>query len=48
MAPEFDSLILIDREVDLITPMCSQLTFEGLIDEVYGIHLSALPPFRLS
>lgn len=41
VAPEFDSLILIDREVDLITPMCSQLTFEGLIDEVYSIHLSA-------
>lgn len=24
--PEIDSLILIDRAVDLITPMCSQLT----------------------
>jgi hypothetical protein len=29
--------ILIDREVDPITPMVTQITFEGLIDEVTGI-----------
>jgi hypothetical protein len=34
---EIDSLIILDRSVDLITPMCTQLTYEGLIDEVYGI-----------
>ncbi|KAJ3089684.1 hypothetical protein HK102_005762 [Quaeritorhiza haematococci] len=34
---EIDSLIVIDRTVDLLTPMCTQLTYEGLIDEVYGI-----------
>jgi hypothetical protein len=32
-----DSLIIIDRSVDLATPMCTQLTYEGLIDEVIGI-----------
>jgi hypothetical protein len=25
---------------DLVTPLCSQLTYEGLIDEVYGIQNS--------
>ncbi|KAJ3295464.1 hypothetical protein HK104_002652 [Borealophlyctis nickersoniae] len=34
---EIDSMIIIDRSVDLITPMCTQLTYEGLIDEVFGI-----------
>lgn len=32
-----DELILIDREVDCVTPMCTQLTYEGLLDEVLGI-----------
>jgi len=35
--PEISKLILIDRSVDMITPMCTQLTYEGLIDETYGI-----------
>jgi vacuolar protein sorting-associated protein 33A len=32
-----DSLIIIDRHVDMITPMLTQLTYEGLIDEFFGI-----------
>lgn len=36
-APGIDMLLLIDRQVDLITPMCTQLTYEGLVDEVLGI-----------
>ncbi|KAF8665403.1 hypothetical protein AX16_000422 [Volvariella volvacea WC 439] len=32
-----DSLIVLDRRVDLVTPMLTQLTYEGLIDEVIGI-----------
>lgn len=36
-APSADMLLLIDREVDLVTPMSTQLTYEGLIDEVFGI-----------
>lgn len=33
----FDSLIVLDRRVDMITPMLTQLTYEGLIDEFVGI-----------
>ena len=29
--------ILIDRAVDLVTPMCLQLTYEGLVDETLHI-----------
>jgi hypothetical protein len=29
--------IILDREVDVVTPMVTQITFEGLIDEVTGI-----------
>ncbi|XP_022765445.1 vacuolar protein-sorting-associated protein 33 homolog isoform X3 [Durio zibethinus] len=36
--PEINTLILIDREVDMVTPMCSQLTYEGLLDEFLRIH----------
>ncbi|CAI8023194.1 Vacuolar protein sorting-associated protein 33A [Geodia barretti] len=36
-AANIDSLILLDRSVDMVTPLSSQLTYEGLIDETYGI-----------
>lgn len=32
-----ESLIIIDREVDFPTALLTQLTYEGLIDECYGI-----------
>lgn len=32
-----DSLIIIDRDVDFATPMLTQLTYEGLIDEFISI-----------
>ncbi|KAI4286678.1 MAG: hypothetical protein L6R35_004065, partial [Caloplaca aegaea] len=32
-----ESLIIIDREVDMVTPLLTQLTYEGLIDEIFGI-----------
>lgn len=34
--PEINTLILVDRNVDLITPMLNQFTYEGLIDELLG------------
>ncbi|GHJ87808.1 hypothetical protein NliqN6_4210 [Naganishia liquefaciens] len=34
---QVDSLIIIDRSVDWVTPMCTQLTFEGLLDEYVGV-----------
>lgn len=30
-------MIVLDRSVDWVTPMCTQLTYEGLIDEIMGI-----------
>ncbi|NXP39423.1 VP33A protein, partial [Leiothrix lutea] len=43
--PVFDTLLLLDRNVDLLTPLATQLTYEGLIDEIYGIQnmLSLIP-----
>ncbi|XP_025688257.1 vacuolar protein-sorting-associated protein 33 homolog isoform X1 [Arachis hypogaea] len=35
--PEINTLILLDREVDMVTPLCSQLTYEGLLDEFLNI-----------
>jgi hypothetical protein len=36
--PEINTVILLDREVDMVTPMCSQLTYEGLLDEMLQIN----------
>ncbi|QDZ22765.1 vacuolar protein-sorting-associated protein [Chloropicon primus] len=35
---QIDTLVLLDRSVDLLSPMCTQLTYEGLIDEMLGIN----------
>ncbi|KAL4508086.1 hypothetical protein ABPG72_021459 [Tetrahymena utriculariae] len=35
---EFETMILLDRNIDFITPLCSQLVYEGLIDDFYGIN----------
>ncbi|XP_057798899.1 vacuolar protein-sorting-associated protein 33 homolog [Salvia miltiorrhiza] len=40
--PEINTLILLDREVDMITPMLTQLTYEGLIDEFLGVKNGAV------
>lgn len=40
LASDIDSMIIIDRSVDLISPLCTQLTYEGLIDEVFGVSSS--------
>jgi hypothetical protein len=36
-ASKIDSLIILDRRVDMITPLLTQLTYEGLVDELIGI-----------
>ncbi|KAG8976540.1 hypothetical protein FRB90_009111, partial [Tulasnella sp. 427] len=36
----FDSLIIIDRSVDMVTPLLTQLTYQGLLDEVLGVQNS--------
>ncbi|KAI4351470.1 hypothetical protein L6164_005838 [Bauhinia variegata] len=38
VVPEINTLILIDREVDMVTPLCSQLTYEGLLDEFLHVN----------
>ncbi len=34
---QIDTLILVDRTVDPLTPLCTQLTYEGLVDETLHI-----------
>lgn len=37
LSTHIDQLVIIDRNVDLYTPLCTQLTYQGLIDEIFGI-----------
>lgn len=37
VSTEIDTLIVIDRVTDMLTPMLTQLTYEGLVDEFYEI-----------
>ncbi|WOO77579.1 Vacuolar protein sorting-associated protein 33A [Vanrija pseudolonga] len=34
---DIDSIIILDRAVDWVSPMCTQLTYEGMLDEFIGI-----------
>lgn len=35
--PKIDQIFFIDRSMDLMSPFITQLTYEGLIDELFGI-----------
>ena len=35
-------ILLLDRAVDPVTPLCTQLTYEGLIDEIIGVKNGAV------
>ena len=37
---EIDALIMFDRKIDLISPLCMMQTFEGFIDEHIGIKMT--------
>lgn len=37
-----DTLVVLDREVDLVSPLVTPLTYEGLIDEIMGIENSRI------
>jgi len=39
---EIDELILLDRTTDLVTPLLTPMTYEGVIDEFYPIKLGIL------
>ena len=44
---QVDSLFVLDRRVDMFTPLLTQLTYEGLIDEFIGIeHCLSFFAFR--
>ncbi len=34
---QIDTLIVLDRSVDLFSPLLTPLTYEGLIDELFGV-----------
>ena len=34
---QIDAMIIFDRKIDMVTPMLTPLTYEGLLDEVLGI-----------
>ncbi|KAL9184404.1 hypothetical protein ACHAXT_002490 [Thalassiosira profunda] len=37
--PPIQALLVIDRKIDLVTPLLTPLTYEGLIDDVLGIQV---------
>jgi len=39
---QIDTLVILDRGVDLISTLPTQLTYEGLIDEMFGIQCSSV------
>ncbi|KAL7521837.1 hypothetical protein ACHAWX_006525 [Stephanocyclus meneghinianus] len=43
-----DALLVIDRKIDLVTPMLTPLTYEGLIDDVLGIQVGGCVSVRRS
>ncbi len=40
--PEIDTLILLDRAVDMVTPLVLPLTYEALVDHILGIEAGTL------
>jgi hypothetical protein len=34
---EIGHLFLVNRDCDLVTPLCSQVTYEGLLDDTFTI-----------
>lgn len=37
LSTQIDAAVILDRSVDWVTPMLTQLTYEGLLDETMGI-----------
>lgn len=40
--PEIFGCIMLDRSIDMITPFCSHYTYEGLLDEYFGINYNRI------
>lgn len=45
---DIDSIIILDRAVDWVSPMCTQLTYEGMLDEFIGISHGKLSESRVN
>jgi vacuolar protein sorting-associated protein 33A len=41
------AMVIVDRKIDMITPMVTPLTYEGLLDEVVGIDCGYVNPASL-
>ena len=41
MRSRIEKLVILDRTTDLVTPLLTQFTYEGLLDEILGVRLSA-------
>jgi len=39
---QIDTLVILDRAVDLVSPLPIQLTYEGLIDEMFGVQCATV------
>jgi len=39
---EIDCLVMVDSEIDLVTPFCVNQTYEGLLDEFFRIRTCAI------
>ena len=35
---DIESVIIIDRSIDFLTPLLKQIVYEGMIDETYGLN----------
>ena len=44
---QIDGLIIVDRSVDWVTPMCTQLTYQGMLDEYIGIKNGQTSPILI-
>ena len=42
MRSQIDTLVILDRAIDLVSPLPIQLTYEGLIDEMFGIQCASV------
>lgn len=40
VASQIDAILLLDRSVDFVASLSTQLTYEGLIDEIFNIKYS--------
>ena len=45
IVPQIDAILLLDRSVDFLACLSTQLTYEGLINEIFGVKYSKLRCF---